>query len=108
MTRIYSSLDVALNQIENYMFAKEEDVYLCHCKYPSGVEYSFRKEKDISFADSPFIVKIFQLPVYFLFKNRGNALRAKKRFEEQHGTPLTINRAKLDSGDYVYTLNYVQ
>ena len=107
MNRIHSSLDSALSKIEQYMFAKEEDIYLCQCKYPSGIEYSFRKEKDISFADSPAIVKIFQLPIFFLFKKKGNALRAKKKFEKDHSCELSMHRAKLDSGEYVYTLRYV-
>ena len=108
MTRIYSELDLAENNVEKYMLATEQDIYLCECQYPSGREYSFRLETDIAFKNSQSIVKVYSLPIFHLFKKRGNALREKKKFEAKHGCSLRIQRDKLDSGDYVYTLKYVQ
>ena len=108
MNRIYSSIDLALDNAEKYMLLQEEDVYLCQCRYPSGIEYSYRKEKDIAFRESQSIVKIYTLPVWHLFRKKGNALRAKKRFEQEHNCKLTCKRTRLSNNDYVYTLSYVQ
>jgi hypothetical protein len=108
MNRIYSDFELALSNIEKYMLLKEEDIYLCHSHYPSGVEYSYRTRKDISFEDSPVILKIFSLPIWHLFKLKGNAQREKKKFEQLHKCKLRLQRNKISTGEYVYTLKYVQ
>lgn len=89
------------------MLLKEEDIFLCQARYPSGVEYSFRTKKDIAFEDSPTIIKIYYLPIWHLFKLKGNAQREKKKFERLHGCKLRIQRNKISNGEYVYTLKHV-
>ena len=102
--RIYSNYELAISNAEKYMLYKEEDIFLCKTHYPSGAEYSFRTRKDISFENSPIILKIYSLPIWHLFKLRGNAQREKKKFEEVHGCKLTIQRNKTPAGEYIYTL----
>ena len=106
MTRIYSSLGLALNNIEGYMLAKETDIYLCEISYPSGKEYSFREEKDITFPSSPTILHCNTIPLWHLFRKKGNALRLKKKFE-QNGYTIVIKRIDYN-GEYVYTLKNIQ
>ena len=103
MNRIYSSLDLALNNIEGYMLAKETDVYLCETVYPSGKEYSYREEKDISFQNSPIIIHCNVIPLWHMFRIKESALKLKKKFEQKYGYSIRMKRIDHE-GEYVYTL----
>jgi len=107
MTRIFSSLDLALNNIEDYMLAKETDIYLCQTTYPSGKEYSFREEKDISFQDSPVILRCNIIPLWHLFRNKSNALKLKRKFEQKYGYVIRMKRITYED-EYVYTLKILR
>ena len=106
MNRIYSNLDLALDNIEDFMLAKETDIYLCQTTYPSGKEYSFREEKDITFHNSPTILHCNTIPLWHLFRKKGNALRLKKKFE-QNGYTIIMKRIDYNR-EYVYTLKNIQ
>ena len=94
---VYSNPDLAIRQAKEYFSEVEENVYVCPVKYPSGVEYHLKLNKDVINGCS--LITKYELESTHHFKKLPNAMNAISYFRKM-GKRYIIKKKIDDSGPY--------
>ena len=83
---IFSDLDTAIELAPEIVAKEEHDLYLCESNYPSGSEYSLRKEVPSGFS----YINCFRIQFNHHFKTEKSARAAAGEFEKRTGKKVKV------------------
>ena len=86
----------------NYVLSCEQDLYLCHVRYPSGEEYVLKPNLPEEFT----CIECIRLPFHHKFKSAINAARAAEVFEKRMGRKVVIDRKTFMQNGYQQTSHF--
>ena len=95
---VYSTYDLAKKKAHERMKELETDIFICRSKYQSGEEFALKTKKEVR--ECGTYLHIIKLPFGHHFKNKHNALREARRFEEELGKPVRIQKHTYEENGY--------
>ena len=100
---VYGTYELAKEKAHERMKELEQDIFICHTKYPSGQEFTLKTKSEVGCGDYLYML---QLPFRFKFSSKETADREASNFASKKGAPVYVKRKTAIENGYKKTLYF--